>query len=299
VFWKDTPENYARLLRTTHKDAKKANLNMNISLGSVYFGSESSRPGLGDTYSGFYFLEKVFNHRFSDGKTIKDFIDLVDIHPYGNHEEFSKKVKAFKNFMAKHQLNLPIWASELGVSSTSSSGIEDLEGHAQEVLKIYVTGLSLGVKKMFWSGFKDFKPQGDPSATPFTYMGFSYYDGTRKPAFYTYKLMTTILEGSDWRNTEVLSENKNGVFIYRFLKKESGKEVFVGWWNSSDSSAEKVVQLMGIKAKQVRVTTAVTLKTENNNIEDVRGLFDTKMVDIVNGSADVTLGKYPVFVEVE
>lgn len=294
IHWQDTPEDYAILLRTTYEVAKRANPKVKISLGAVAFGALK-----GGSYSGFEFFDKVFNFRFSDGRMGKEFIDLIDIHPYGDHKNLLRKVKAFKEFMKKHKLDLPIWSSELGVSSVKRPGIEDLEWHAQEVVKIYVTGISLGIEKMFWTGFKDYRPTGSfKSGKPMQYMGFSYLDGRKKPAFYTYKLMTTILEGSDWAKTKVIHEGKDGLFLYRFVKRNSKREVLVAWWDGSERGGERVLR-MAMEGRKARATSAVASETEGKgNIDNVRELFPADTVNIKDGTVDIRLERYPVFVEV-
>jgi hypothetical protein len=109
--------------------------------------------------------------------------------------------------------------------------------HAADLVKKYVYGLSEGIGKIFWAwgmmeGFKNNDSYFDH--TGLVYDGKLSDDkgrGVKKLAYYEYKLMAAVLEGSDWNDVRPAINGKDGVYAYRFTNRGSGRTVYVVWWD--------------------------------------------------------------------
>jgi hypothetical protein len=97
-----------------------------------------------------------------------------------------------------------------GYSATEQEQAEDL-------VRRYVYPLSLGFEKIFWSGIK--AVANNDTTDPFVRNVLILADGTKKLAYYTYKLMVEKLEGSDWMS-ETLIQLK---LPKRFLMRNRGQ----------------------------------------------------------------------------
>ena len=75
--------------------------------------------------------------------------------------------------------------------------------------------------------------------------------GVRKLAYYAYKKMVEVLDGSDWNNIQTIQE-KDGIYVYKFTK--NNKPIYVAW---NDNTAEKTITISGITSNQVKITEAV------------------------------------------
>jgi hypothetical protein len=129
-------------------------------------------------------------------------------------------------------------------------------------------------------------------------------EGVKKLAYYTYKLMTEKLEGSDRDNIQTLIEGTENVFSYKFTRVETCAPVYVAWWDYFDESSyyegdTMVVSIEVGDVDSVRVTQAVPA-AENGadlNEDDYPSFFASETLPVINGAATITLGKNPVFVE--
>lgn len=148
-------------------------------------------------------------------------------------------------------------------------------------------------------GYPDF-PEGSTKNTwrdsIWAHVGLLKYDGTKKLAYYAYKLYAEKLTGSDWDNTQLVY-NQNNFYAYKFIK--NNNLIYVVWWDyweePSLSSKTIILSDLGITGT-VKVTDAVPhfengLELQNSG-ETYPELFNTGKTSI-----SLTLGKSPVYIE--
>ncbi|MCI5212405.1 MAG: hypothetical protein D3910_27305, partial [Candidatus Electrothrix sp. ATG2] len=118
--------------------------------------------------------------------------------------------------------------------------------------------------------------------------------GVKKLAYYTYKKMTEILAGSDWKSIKTVQQ-KDNIHIYRLNK--NGKAIWVAW---NDSGTSKSISLQMEKhIQKVTVTDAVPHYASGKDIDPARSIFQ-KMTAKITGNPsqlDLVIGKSPVFIE--
>ncbi len=215
-------KDYPKLLEITYKAIKETDPDAKVIIG----GTTGIAHNNGQIYID-GFDKKFFPILRELGG---QYVDIFDLHWYGNatgdYKNCKKIYEYIKMVLEKtgFSKDMPFWITEM--SSYSGKAVHDRRTltfqseteQAADLLKRYVYPLSFGVKKVFWAfglieGFRD-------SDNYFEHTGLIYngrfdYDqgrGVKKLAYYTYKKMTEILEGSDWKNIEVVQEN-DGIYI--------------------------------------------------------------------------------------
>lgn len=174
---------------------------------------------------------------------------------------------------------------------------------ALDYLKRFVYPLSRGVDKIFpafglMEGFKH--DDGYFDHTGLIYDGEWADDpglGVKKLSYYTYKLMTEKLEGSDWNNIEIIQESDN-IYVYKFIK--NGEPVWVVWWDYfDDDGSSKTVTLNVGNLNSVKITEAVPDAESGIELNegDYPNFFRMETKTVSNGQVTITLGESPIFVE--
>ena len=113
----------------------------------------------------------------------------------------------------------------------------------------------------------------------------------KKLAYYTYKKMVEVLDGSDWNNIQTIQE-KDGVYIYKFTK--NNKPILVAW---NDNSTSKTITISGITSSQVKITEAVPKYESGKEVTDYNTAFNAETKSVSGGKVTITLKDVPVFVE--
>lgn len=280
-YWDDTPENYALLLRSTYQAVKEADPHALVVFGSIPVEVVVNQPSRQD------FFRKVLSYRYDDGSKAEDYFDLIDIHIYDDAESFEKYVKKVNGWLTRAK---PMIMTETG--TTSDPKYEgSLEKQARDVVKRFVTALSLGFKKVYWQPFSDHKTLGAGGTDRFDKMGLVDMESNPKLSYYTYKKMVEVLEGSDWNNIQTIQE-KDGVYIYKF--KKGSKNIWVAW---NDNSNSKQITISGISSNSVKITEAVPKYETGKEVADYNTAFNTETKSVSGGKATITLKDTPVFVE--
>jgi len=240
IGWRDTPKNFAKLVKISYKVIKETNPNAKVVLSGI------ATP---DGFYRFYvpMLEALAKMKESPEERV---FDVVDIHwsleaggDYRAVKGHNMKtlVSDIRNKLdSLGYKNIPIWITEMstycGKPSNPLPGVflkEKAEvDHAAELVKSYVYPLSLGVKKIFWTyGLVDRHNLGGQGVN-------NYFDTVglihnplnkgkshKKLAYYSYKLMVDKLTGS----SNIIPLNLGeGIYAYKFLK--DGKSVYVLWY---------------------------------------------------------------------
>ena len=186
----------------------------------------------------------------------------------------------------------PIWITEMGSYSgnPSDNPPQSEQQQAADLLRRYVYPMSLGVQKTFWAfglveGFKH--NDGYFDHTGLIYNGRESNDrgrGVRKLSYYTYRLMTSKLEGKRFAG-EIAGLPAN-VYAYCFGHvPELVTVIWWDWWNEPDVK-QKSVTLPS--RRDVRITSAVT---------DHDGTRKSWQAKAEEAKVVITLGHEPLFVE--
>lgn len=188
------------------------------------------------------------------------FFDIFDFHWYGNATGDYKGIKEAYNYIKQKIDALGLspeeyWVTEMGSYSGEPSGgmakdaflYQTEAQQAGDYLKRFVLPLSLGIKKIFPAfglaeGFKH--NDGYFDHTGLIYDGIGSDDlgrGIKKLSYYTYKLMTEKLEGSDWDNIETIIDGTDNMYVYKFNRKDLGRPVYVAWHdNFQEKKTEEI-----------------------------------------------------------
>lgn len=171
--------------------------------------------------------------------------------------------------------------------------LEPETSHAADLLKRHIYLLASGIKKILWSGVK---AAPDAMLTPkqredyFRKVCLISGKGVKKPAYYTYKLMVDILDGSDWSKTRAIKVAK-GEFIYAFLKHD--KPIWVAWNDNKRSTSRiKVPDTI----QYVEVIESVPSADTGKDITDYSKVFKRERKSASNGFVDINVDETPVFV---
>lgn len=176
-FWSGTVADYADLLKTGYIAAKQADPKCQIVFGGM---AGVNLPFLRSVYE--------FGGR--------DFFDIMAVHPYQwgtefNDEWFVKQLLDLREMMDKQgDQHKEIWLTEFGWS-TGDKGITE-EIQARLLTQGLVTAMTLqkmGVTRTFWFCVKDWGGPGYGLLRP---------DGSKKPAYNAYSVLTKTLRNADY-----------------------------------------------------------------------------------------------------
>lgn len=223
-------EGYAHLMEITYKAIKAACPQCKVIMG-----------GLAQGEGGFntFFLPVL-------KKLQGQYVDIFDFHLYGpaGSWHYYRLAEMIKAGLAKTGFkNTEVWILEsgtysgkphIGISGSSKVPEQTEKQQAEDLIKRYVYGMSLDIKKIFWAFgiVEGFSERGNHE---FDYMGLMYQRNpgkkgqdleTKKLAYYTYKMMTEKLEGCNFSDIKSLNLGED-VYAYEF--KKSGNSVYVLW----------------------------------------------------------------------
>jgi hypothetical protein len=250
------------------------------------------------------------------------YFDVLDIHTQGTADKYKNLgtfVSTYNNIFIKHGMKpKPIWNTEFGTYDgnppedpllpLARSNLQDETMQASGLIKKYVHSLSVGIQKIFWTTMVEWScytmipgncknKDGTLVDSYFSHVGLinnlDNPDGLshKKLAYYSYKKMVEVLEGSAWNKIQMI-QNAGGIYIYKVTK--NNKPIWVAW---NDNTGSKQVTISGINANQVKITEAVPKYKSGKEVSDYSKAFngETKAVD--HGTITITLKDVPVFVE--
>lgn len=257
--------NYAEFLKLTYDAIKESCSDCTVLIGGV--------PGMPPVSLYLSQFDQSYIPILNKVAELGKSFDIFDFHWYGNADGDYKGAEEVYNYIKQKLDALGIshgeyWITEMGAYSGDPSGeaknVFSYQTEAQQAgdyLKRFVFSLSLGIKKIFPAfglveGFKH--NDGYFDHTGLIYDGEESNDlgkGVKKLGYYTYKLMTEKLEGSEWDNIEVISDGANNIYAYKFNRKDLGKPVYVAWKDDfgeeskQETAAQKPEAKSGAKGK--------------------------------------------------
>jgi hypothetical protein len=314
--FKDTPQNYALLLKESYKVIKKVNPN-----AKVAFAGLAGPKG----------IQGFFVQALDELNRIKNFpndryFEIAGFHWsgqfMGNYQKeilpdgtyyFDESVNEMKIEMEKRGYkNIPIWITEMSYNDGKPFDLPFLKEprtekeQANELLKRFVYSIIKGADKIFWTKLTEWSNFGGAGINNyFDNVGLIHNpanDGKshKKLAYYTYKLMVEKLENSNWNKIEIVIDGKDNIYNYKFIKKNTGKSIYVLWWDYfEDIVSSKTITLNVDFTGYALVTNAIPNAESGAylNENDYPNFFETQIKSVIDRKITLTLGKIPVFVE--
>lgn len=236
LFWKDTPENYAKLLMKSYEGIKQANPNAKVLIAGL------TSP---DGFQNFYV--QVFRELVRDGRAGKRYFDIFDFHwvrdlatgdyrkqtsRAGTTYEMNDLVRDIDSELKNIGYgDIPIWITEM----SDHSGCPDKwpcqseTDQAVSVAKRYTLALANGISKIFWVSLTEWKEYGGKRNGYFDNVGLIYNSqvhgkSNRKLAYYTYRLLAEKMD--DLERVRPVGSSE-GVYVYEIQRK--GGNAYILW----------------------------------------------------------------------
>lgn len=313
--WQNDPEGYVELLRLSHEIIKKASPRSKIIFGGLSGGQETL------DVQGTIFLEKALAAgaaKYIDGLEFKR--HHLGVKDYAKMKQHHASISTILARYGIDPKNIPLFLETCMYSGDPNQPISHpfIAGlpvqteteQASGLVRTYVFGLSLKVAKIFWNLIyerKDFEPG---HTTPFPQTPFNLYglinnptnaDGLahKKLAFYTYKKMVSLLEGSDWTSIETIQESDD-ICIYKFTNQ--GKTIYSAWWDyfndpNYSPGSTKQITIPNLGTSSAHVIEAVPQVASGDLVSDYTNAFKEENLKPQNGILRYELGAVPVFIQ--
>ncbi len=233
--WKDSPEMFVSFLEIAYRAIKAADPDAIVVLGgiskvtpdafhagllgdSVVINGKRVTPAALERQPSFVEEHQLRTYVLEHGQ---QYFDVLSFHQYGRYQAIGKEVEYLRGIMHQHGYDKPLWMTEAGGPFTGSGETYSEDRQAQEVVKYYVTALANGVEVVFWSTYEPTPEWG----AAFSNTSLVDARGRKKPAYYSYKLLATKLEGAVRVDRLLSSESE---MLIRFARR-TGRPVFVAW----------------------------------------------------------------------
>lgn len=239
-YWRDTPQNYAVLLKTAYKAIKAADPSAKVVLAGVM-----SREGFHKFYLPMLeHLNKIKDH------PADRYFDIFDFHwggPSGSYKkthrrgvdiDFKQYIEEIQSTLKRYDFTVPIWITEISTYSghpESPHGLKEQaeEAQAAELVKLYVYPLALGVKKVFWVSLTEWGNFGGRQKGYFNMVGIisnprNERGSHKKLAYYSYRNLIEKLGGTYLDKVQSINLGEN-IYCFKFIKKKNGKFIYVLW----------------------------------------------------------------------
>jgi Glycosyl hydrolase catalytic core len=293
--WKDTPEKFVEFLRIGYETIKAADPEAKVVLGGISkLGPDAFHAGLlGDKFelNGRVITPAMLERQkhFKEEYPLRTYVlkhghryfDILSFHQYGRYQAIEKEVEYLRSIMGEQHYAKPLWMTEAGGPFEPYGEAYTEDRQAQEVVKYYVTALASGVEVIFWSTYLPTPEWGKA----FTNTALLEGRARKKPAYYSYKLMTSKLH--DAIRVESLFSSARGQIV-RFIRK-TGTPIYVAWSEGGDGARAPAAD--GMRALLHGKLEGKTLEITwyDGKVQTVRDL---------RGDAGGLLRKGPAFIEI-
>ena len=303
--WKGYEKEYAAFLKETYDVIKSECPDCMVVLGGAGGIASGRREdlnaafvrkilgyGAGEYFDVFSF--KMHHYKVADYVDLKNKMEIYD-NIFADYKMALKKKTVFletgiydgdPNYTPGHPLSFIILPPQTELQQAAG------------LVKSYVFAIAQGVDRIFWNEVFERHNFGGEKRNPFNYYGLvnnPLNDGKsyKKLAYYAYKKMVEVLEGSDWENIVTVKE-QGGVFIYKLNRQ--GKTIMVAW---NDGAGDPVTSITGLKPPKVKVTYAVPDMSSGLDVHDYSTSFKEFVVNTEGNAIKLTLGGKPVYIEEE
>ncbi|GEM_PF-2675141 len=235
--WMNSKE-YEPWLKQGYQAVKEGNPNVRVLVGAVHSPIDFGGGKSGQT------TEEFIAAMFRD---YSQYYDIFNFHIYQRRDGvIEEAVNYMKGRMETYNVNKPIWITETATywPNVTCDNLEWRNEIARGIVKRYAQALGNGVDKVFWYAFSalptiEEDPTGVECKWPTNFLagglgwvfpkgrGLSIDEFHPRPAFNTYRLMTSKLSGFS-------SVEKIATTQYRFIV--NGKNVYVLWCDTGSCS---------------------------------------------------------------
>jgi hypothetical protein len=304
--WKNCERNYVEHMKTTYEAVKQECPECKV----VYGGLSGVYINFDETFDSAQFLDKTL------AAGAGDYFDVFEFkqHAYRalDYPELRNKFEVYSRIFKKYGLDLgriPVfvetamydgdpcmaWQGSL-CTDTFDLPYQSETEQAAGLVKTYLYGAASGIDRIFWNLIIErYNFSGNPT-NAFNMYGLvnnPRNDGksSKKLAYFTYKKMVEKLAGCDWSSLQAIQE-QDGVYVYRMQK--AGKPVWIAW---NDNASAAVITFTSVHSSDIITTEAVPAAASGAEVTDYTTAFTIKDVVVSNGTATISLGVVPVFVE--
>lgn len=134
VFWRDTPDNYGKLLIKTYQAIKEADSGASVVIAGA--------AGGGEQFLNFY------RQVFKNPQTLESF-DIANIHCISNDSYENFNVEPYKKMLEEFRIKKPVWVTEAEIIISDNASI-----NATQTWKSSQKALDLGAEKIFFTRYE-------------------------------------------------------------------------------------------------------------------------------------------------
>lgn len=296
IFWKDSPQDYARLLMGSYKAVKDANPAAKVAIGGV--GTPDGFDGRKEFY--IRTLEALDAARAAPGDR---YFDVFDLHwypfaydydhmieppeplPEGRLFRLAGYVDDIRQTLARFGYpDTPIFMTETAQYSGTPSRTRMLPPEAADtssayhsesrqavfLVKLYLYAIAHGIQKVFWVTLTEWHAFGGDLNGVFDNVGLinnPLNDGQRhrKLSYYAYKKLAATLEGSDWSTVQTVLD-KDGTHVYKLMR--NGKPVWVCWNDGRERTTVDLPLGKPGESGEIRITELVPRQGSGKDVSD-------------------------------
>lgn len=294
VMWKDTPENYAKLMKVSYSAIKESDAGAKTVLaGMAGLNGKSTYESIIKNLSGGKYFDVFDIHWHAmNGGSYREHLGTNG----GSPEKFDDYIDGAKQILSENGYgSSEIWITEMSASDAVPNGMTE-KTQAIDLIKRYVYSMARGAGKIFWGTLTENSNFAGMSGNTnyFNTQGLinnAQNDGesSKKLAYYAYKKMAEVL-GDGWKTIETIQES-GGIYVYKI---ESGNgTVYVAW---NDNSASKTVAIKDIGFKSADIIDALPKYDKGGDVVDYASAFDEQTRQAGGGTLELQLGDEPVFI---
>jgi len=246
-FWEEAssqarndPEGYAQAFKITYEEIKRADPEAKVVIGQFLVNQ-------GDISVSKEYFEIVFNYLGQE-----HYFDVFEFlySPPDNDKEGYKDIESIGSEIREFINQYGYSDIPLFFSTTAGTNSLTENEQAEQIIRLYASGASSNLfSRIMWDELYGCWSVGGVSME----RGLVWCASAKKKlGYYTYKLMSEKLEGSDWNNVETVQESDN-VYIYKFTNQD--RHIWVVWWDYwNESGNSKTITLDVSSINSVKIT---------------------------------------------
>ncbi len=293
-YFEGSGRDYARLLVDAYEAIKAADPHAKVICsmirGTGWIVSENARD----------FMNDFFSYLKQSGK--KRPYDIMDQHWIGlakNNEHI--QYSFYKNIME----DIDNTGEENGIKPAPYVALEIAGEYENEFLqaidlfKRHIILLSLGVKRILWSGIQaapDEMMPPDQKNNYFRKVTLIDGNGNKKLSYFTYKLMTETLNGFDSKNMRASTSEEN---VFLFETEKDGMPLWSIWKQGETDSTSTIRVSLGKKwkgIKKVEIIETVPSAEKGSEIIDYKAAFHREKKDVKDSRIEFALSDIPLII---
>jgi len=291
-YFRGSGADYAKIVDAAYNAIKAADKTATVILSMLYgyIGIDGSKTFMEDFFAEFSRLSKKRKWDIMDQHWM---VTDKKISPEKQYREIKRYINDVADTSKRYGFETaPFWAMEVaGIPSPEKA-------HAMDMFKRHIYALSVGVKKVFWSGLAQRPPHAGHTGMkePDLLEKVTFIDaqGNRKLAYYTYKKLVEVFDGVDLDRIQTIKEGPD-VYVFKFIK--NGKPIWCVWNEFHRPVKEKIKIMPGVK--NVRVIDALPLASTGRKVVDYAGAFRSSVTSVSNGTIELEIGDVPLIITVD